>query len=86
MEYDPNMKRAKFIENSVQIRETFYFANPEKIVSAVHVYAGHWYGAMLWDLYMGRRLARYAGHDQLVLSWPGISPYQPTPTWLRVIL
>ena len=42
MEYDANMKRAEFIENSVQIRETFYFANPEEILIAVHVYAGHW--------------------------------------------
>ena len=47
MEFDANMKRAQFIENSVQIRETFNFANPEEIVSAVHVYVGHWYGAML---------------------------------------
>ena len=51
MEFDANMKRAQFIENSVQIRETFHFANPEEILSAVQVYAGHWYGAMLWDLY-----------------------------------
>ena len=51
MEFDVNMKRAQFIENSVQIRETFNFANPEEILSAVQVYAGHWYGAMLWELY-----------------------------------
>ena len=51
MEFDANMKRGEFIENSVQIRETFHFANPEEVLSAVQVYASHWYGAMLWDLY-----------------------------------
>ena len=38
MEYDANMKRAEFIENSVQIRETFYFANPEEKLSAFHLH------------------------------------------------
>ena len=51
MEFDANMKRGEFIENSVQIRETFHFANPEEVLSAIQVYASHWYGAMLWDLY-----------------------------------
>ena len=46
-----NPKRAQFIENSVQIRETFNFANPEEILTAVQVHAGHRYGSMLWDLY-----------------------------------
>ena len=46
-----NPKRAQFIENSVQIRETFNFAHPEEILTAVQVHAGHWYGSMLWDLY-----------------------------------
>ena len=62
MEFDANMKRGEFIENSVQIRETFYFANPEEKLSAIQVYASHWYGAMLWDLY-GERVG------QLCRSW-----------------
>ena len=63
MEFDANMKRGEFIENSVQIRETFYFANPEEKLSAIQVYASHWYGAMLWDLYcMGKGLGSCAGH------------------------
>ena len=41
MEFDANMKRGEFIENSVQIRETFHFANPEEVLSAIQVYASH---------------------------------------------
>ena len=50
MEYDANIKRAQFIEQSVQIQEVFSFAQPSEILQAVHTYAGHWYGSMLWDL------------------------------------
>ena len=45
------MKRAQFIETSVQIQETFGFAKPGEILQANQTYAGHWYGSMLWDLY-----------------------------------
>ena len=51
MEHDAQVKRAQFIENAVQIRETFSFARPNEIMQAVHTYAGHWYGSMLWDLF-----------------------------------
>ena len=51
MEYDASVKRAQFIESSVQIQETFAFAQPTEILQAVQTYAGHWYGSMLWDLY-----------------------------------
>ena len=51
MEYDAHVKRAQFIETSVQIQETFAFAKPVEILKAVHTYAGHWYGSMLWDLF-----------------------------------
>ena len=54
MEYDVKVKRAQFIETSVQIRETFSFAWPSEIMQAVHTYASHWYGAMLWDLFGDR--------------------------------
>lgn len=51
MEHDASVKRAQFIEYSVQIQETFGFAQPNEILHAVQTYAGHWYGPMLWDLY-----------------------------------
>ena len=51
MDMDINMKRAKFIETAVQIRDSFSFARSEETLRSVQVYAGHWYGAMLWDIY-----------------------------------
>ena len=62
MDMDANIKRAEFIEESVQIRETFNFARPEEILRSVQTYAGHWYGSMLWDLY-GEKVG------QLCRSW-----------------
>ena len=50
MEYDAGMKRAIFINQSVEIRETFGFASPIDIVSALKVYCSSFYGCMLWDL------------------------------------
>ena len=50
MEFDANIKRAKFIDTSVKIQETFGFANPPEILQAIQFHAGHWYGSMLWDL------------------------------------
>ena len=51
MEYDANIKRVKFIDKSVNIREAFDFADPTNMLQAVQLYAGDGYGAMLWDLY-----------------------------------
>ena len=51
MEFDANIKRAQFIECSVKIQESFGFAQPNEILQAIHTYAGHWYGSMLWDLF-----------------------------------
>ena len=50
MSYDVKVKRAIFINNSVEIRDIFSFAEPEQVLKAVRVYAGHHYGSMLWDL------------------------------------
>ena len=51
MEHDAKVKRAMFIENAVQIQETFGFANPPEVLKAVQTYAGNWYGSMLWNLF-----------------------------------
>ena len=48
-EYDCKIKRAQFIENSVETRETFAFAYPEQILKATHMYCLHLYGGMLWN-------------------------------------
>ena len=62
MELDANMKRGQFISNSMDIRSMFSFALPDQILKAVNVYCGHFYGAMLWDLY-GERA------NQIFRSW-----------------
>ena len=50
MEYDAAIKRATFINQSVEIRETFGFASPIEVISALKVYCSSFYGCMLWDL------------------------------------
>ena len=70
MEYDANIKRARFIDDSVRIRETFGFAFPTQILQAISVYASHWYGAMLWDLFGIRANQVYRSWSTCVkLTW-----------------
>ena len=51
MEYDAKQKRADFIRSSTDIRELFSFAHPSQVLQAVSTYSGHFYGAMMWNLY-----------------------------------
>ena len=62
MNYDCKLKRAKFIDRSVTIREAFNFAKPEQVLKAIQVHCFDFYGGMLWDLYSDQ-----AG--QLYRSW-----------------
>ena len=50
MEYDAGVKKAIFIRQSVDVRQTFHFASPVEIISALKVYCSSFYGCMLWDL------------------------------------
>ena len=50
MDHDAVVKRATFIKQSVEIRETFGFASPVEILTALKVYCSSFYGSMLWDL------------------------------------
>ena len=45
MERDIMVKRATFIKESTEIRETFTFASPVEVLRAVKLYAGSHYGA-----------------------------------------
>ena len=62
LEHDAKVKRAIFIQNSTDIREVFEFAHPAQVLQAVNVYASHFYGAMLWNLYGD-------GASQVFRSW-----------------
>ena len=48
MEYDANVKRTMLISQSVEIRETFYFASHVDIISARKVYCSS-YGCHYYD-------------------------------------
>jgi hypothetical protein len=51
MEHDAVIKRAKFIDSSVETREPFKSsAAPAEVVKALKVYNGSLYGSSLWDL------------------------------------
>ena len=50
MDQDTIVKRAKFINESVQIRAMFHFASQFEIMKALKVYCTSFYGCMLWDL------------------------------------
>ena len=50
MEHDAKVARARFIEQSVEVRQTFFFASPAEVIRALQVYCSSHYGAMLWDL------------------------------------
>ena len=62
MDYDAVVKRATFINQSVEIRETFHFASPIEIISALKVYCSSFDGRMLWDLSGGKA-------DQVFNAW-----------------
>ena len=48
MDKDTLAKRAAFIRETTEIRETFTFASPVEILRAVKLYAGSHYGNNLW--------------------------------------
>ena len=70
METDANVKRAQFIGKSTEIRETFGFAAPSEVLSAVKLYTCDLYGAMLWDLYGGMADKVYKAWNTCIkLAW-----------------
>ena len=62
MDQDAAVKRARFIDKIVGLRESFYFAFPEQAMRAVQVFACDAYGSMLYDL-------TSASCDSLLKSW-----------------
>ena len=50
MDQDALVKRARFIDKTIGIRESFSFAFPSQVMRAVQVYACDGYGSMLYDL------------------------------------
>ena len=50
LEHDAAVKRARFIDKTVELREVFSFALPSQVIRAVQIYASDCYGVMLYDL------------------------------------
>jgi hypothetical protein len=50
MDHDAVIKRAQFIEKSVEVRTMFEWASPTEVLQALKTYCSSFYGAMLWDL------------------------------------
>ena len=53
MDHDAVVKRAQFVEKSVEVRNMFNWAAPSDIVTALKTYCSSFYGSMLWDLVLG---------------------------------
>ena len=51
MDQDCRIKRAQYIDRSTDIRDTFSFADPGQVLSAIEIYCGDHYGAMNWNLF-----------------------------------
>ena len=50
MEHDAKIARAKYIDQTVEVRQSFSFASPVELVRALEVYTTSYYGSLLWDL------------------------------------
>ena len=50
MEKNASVMRAKFIDKSIEIRESFSFAHPDHVIKAMEVFSSDCYGMMLHDL------------------------------------
>ena len=70
MEHDAAIKRAKFIQSSVEIREVFKFAAPEEVVKAMRTYSSSFYGSNLCDLGGDKAKQVYtAWNTSIKLAW-----------------
>ena len=80
MDHDSTVKRAQFINKSVEIRNIFHWAAPIDIVRALTTYCSSFYGSMLWDLGGEKATQVFSAWDTAVkLSWG-------CPRWTRTFL
>ena len=80
MDHDAVVKRAMFIEKSVEVRNMFEWAAPAEVLAALKIYCGDFYGSMLWDLGGDKASQIFSAWDTAVkLSWS-------CPRWTRTFL
>ena len=64
------MKRALFIEKSVEVRKMFEWAAPTEVLHALKIYCSDFYGSMLWDLGRDKASQIFTALDTAVkLTW-----------------
>jgi hypothetical protein len=80
MEHDVVVKRAQFIDKSVEVRNMFEWAAPAEVLVALKTYCSDFYGSMLWDLGSEKASQVYSAWDTAVkLTWS-------CPRWTRTFL
>ena len=80
MEHDVIVKRAQFIDKSVEVRNMFELAAPAEVLVALKTYCSDFYGSMLWDLGSEKASQVFNAWDTAVkLTWS-------CPRWTRTFL
>ena len=80
MDHDATVKRAQYIDKSVEVRTMFDFAAPAEVLQAIKTYCSDYYGSMLWDLGGDKASQLYTAWDTAVkLTWS-------CPRWTRTFL
>ena len=70
MEHDAVIKRAQFIDKSVEVRTMFEWASPVDVLQALKTYCSSFYGSMLWELGGEKASQVYSSWDVAVkLTW-----------------
>ena len=49
MENNAHMSRARYIDQTVEVRQSFAFASPVEVLRALQVHCTSYFGSMLWD-------------------------------------
>ena len=80
MNHDAVIKRAQFIDKSVELRSMFHWAAPADVLRAMQTYCSAYYGCMLWDLGGEKASQLYSAWDTAVkLTWS-------CPRWTKTFL
>ena len=80
MQHDTVVKRAQFIEKSVEVRTMFSWAAPMEVHRALKIYCSDFYGSMLWDLCGDKASQVFSAWDTAVkLTWS-------CPRWTKTFI
>ena len=80
MDHDAAVKRAHFIDKSVEVRMMFEWAAPAEVLTALKTYCSDFYGSMLWNLGGEKASQVFSAWDTAVkLAWS-------CPRWTKTFL